>query len=76
MFRFISKLIFAFRFRRAVEKADAFRRITHRRYLVIPVNGKLEVVSKQELKKLLSYGIFRKGTTVRDIEDRALYITL
>lgn len=76
MFRLIKDIIFAVRFKRAVKKADYFRHITHRKYMVIVVNGKLEVISKQELKKFVSNGIFRKGTTIGDIEGKALYITM
>ena len=36
----------------------------------------LEVLSKQEVKKFLKNGIFRKGTTLADIEQKALYVTL
>ena len=76
MFRLIKDIIFAFRFKRAVRKADRFHHITHRKYMVIVVNGKLEVLSKQEIRKFISHRIFRKGTTVGDIESKALYITM
>lgn len=69
------KLIFAGRFRKAVRTADKWHHITHRKYLVVVVNGKLEVISKQELKNFIHIGVFRKGTTIQDIEQRALYIT-
>ena len=32
--------------------------------------------SKEEIKKVVANGIFRKGTTVADIEQKALYVTL
>lgn len=76
MFKLIKDIVFAVRFKRAVRKADYFRHITHRKYMVIVVKGKLEVLSKQELKKFVSNGIFRKGTTIGDIEGKALYITM
>lgn len=76
MFKLIKDIIFAVRFKRAVRKADYFHHVTHRKYMVIVVNGKLEVLSKQELKKFVSNGIFRKGTTIGDIEGKALYITM
>ena len=37
---------------------------------------KLEVLSKKEIKKFLAHGIFRRGTTIEDIEKNALYTTL
>ena len=76
MFRLIKDIIFAVRFKRAVRKADYFHHITHRKYMVIVVKGKLEVLSKQELKKFVSNGIFLKGTTIGDIERKSLYITM
>ncbi|MBQ8455659.1 MAG: hypothetical protein IJ537_10050 [Bacteroidaceae bacterium] len=76
MFRRIKDLIFGFRFKRAVKKADRFHHITHRKYMVLVINKKLEVLSKQEIKKFVANGIFRKGTTVADIEKKALYVTL
>ncbi len=72
----IKRLVFACRFKRAVKKADHFHHITHRKYMVLVINKRLEVLSKQELKKFIASGVFRKGTTISDIEAKALYITL
>lgn len=76
MIRLIKDIIFGFRFKRAVRRADHFHHITHRKYMVLVINKKLEVLSKQEVRKFVAGGIFRKGTTVGDIESKALYITL
>ena len=76
MIRLIKDIIFGFRFKRAVRRADRFHHITHRKYMVLVINKKLEVLSKQEVRKFVANGIFRKGTTVGDIERKALYITL
>lgn len=76
MFRLIKDLIFGFRFKRAVKKADRFHHTTHRKYMVLVINRKLEVISKQEIRKFVANGIFRKGTTTQDIEQKALYVTL
>lgn len=74
--RIIKDLIFGFRFKRAVKKADRLHHITHRKYMVLVINRKLEVISKQEIRKFVANGIFRKGTTTQDIEQKALYVTL
>ena len=74
--KFIKKLLFALRFKRAVRKADRFHHITHRKYMVLVIHGKLEVISKQDIRKFVANGIFRKGITVNDIENKALYVTL
>ena len=76
MYRLIKDIIFGLRFKRAVKRAADLHNITHRKYLVLVINKKLEVISKQEVRKFLANGIFRKGTTVGDIERKALYITL
>ena len=52
MIRLIKDIIFGFRFKRAVRKADRFHHITHRKYMVLVINKKLEVLSKQEVKSL------------------------
>ena len=69
MIRLIKDIIFGFRFKR-------FHHITHRKYMVLVINKKLEVLSKQEVRKFVAGGIFQKGTTVGDIESKALYITM
>ena len=76
MIRLIKDIIFGFRFKRAVRKADRFHHITHRKYMVLVINKKLEVLSKQEVKKFVANGIFQKGTTVGEIESKALSITM
>lgn len=76
MFQLIKDIISGFRFKRAVKKADYFHHITHRKYMVLVINKKFEILSKQELKKFIANGIFRKGITIQDIERKALYITL
>ena len=76
MLQLIKDLIFAFRFKQAVKKADRFHHITHRKYMVLVINKRLEVLSKQEIRKFLANGIFQKGTTLSDIELKALYTTL
>lgn len=76
MKKIIKDIIFAWKFKRAVRKADYLRHITHRKYMVIVVRGRLEVISKQDIKKFVAGGVFRKGMTVGDIERKAIYITL
>lgn len=76
MIRLIKDIIFGFRFRRAVKKADRLHHITHRKYMVLVINKKLEVLSKKEIRQFVANGIFRKGINIHDIERKALYITL
>ena len=71
----LKRLIFAWRFRRAVHKADRMNRLTRLKFLVILLNGKLEVIAKQDARRLIRQHYFKKGTRIEDIEQRALYVT-
>lgn len=75
MIRLIKDLIFAWRYKRAVKKADKLSRLFGMKYLVIFLNGGLKVVPKQTVRELVRKHRFRKGVTVADIEKRALYVT-
>lgn len=76
MYRLIKDIIFGIRFKRAVKKADYCHHTTHKKYMVLVINKKLEVLSKQGLKKFIRGGVFKEGTTIADLEKKALYITL
>lgn len=75
MIRLIKRLIFAWKYKRAIKKADRLAKLTGLRYLVIYLNGGLKVVPKKAIKELVAKHRFRKGVTVADIERRALFIT-
>lgn len=75
MIRLIKRLIFAWKYKRAIKKADRLAKLTGLRYLVIYLNGGLKVVPKKAIKELVAKHRFRKGVTVPDIERRALFIT-
>lgn len=75
MIRLIRRLIFAWKYRRAVRRAARLAELTGMRYLVIYLNGSLKVVPKRTIRELVRRHRFRKGVTVDDIERRALFIT-
>lgn len=75
MIRLIKRLIFAWKYKRAIKKADRLAKLTGLRYFVIYLNGGLKVVPKKAIKELVAKHRFRKGVTVADIERRALFIT-
>lgn len=75
MIRLIKDLIFAWRYKRAVKKADKLSRLFGMKYLVVYLNDGLKVVPKQTVRELVRKRRFRKGVTVADIEKRALYVT-
>jgi hypothetical protein len=74
MIRLIKDIVFAWKFKRAVKKANKLSRLFGMKYLVIFLNGGLKVVPKQTIRELVRTHRFRKGVTVADIEQRALYI--
>ena len=76
MIQIIKRLLFAFRYKRAVRKAKNAHELTGLKYYVILLNGKLHVVSKKSIKDLIARRRFRKGTTILDIERHALFVTL
>lgn len=75
MIELIKRIIFAWRYKRAVRKAKQLAELTGLRYWVIYLNGGLKVVPKKAIKEWAKNHRFRKGVTVDDIEKRALFIT-
>ena len=75
MLDLIKRLIFAWKYRRAVRKADRLAALFGMKYFVIYLNKGLKVVPKKTIKELVRAHRFRRGVTVDDIEKRALYIT-
>lgn len=71
----IQRLIFAWRFKRAVRKADTMHRLARMKFMVLMLGGRLQVISKQDCRHLIRQRYFKKGTRIEDIEKRALYIT-
>lgn len=63
------------RIKAAIQQAQENCRLTGRKQLVMMYKDKPIVVSRQRLKKLISTHKFKKGTTIKDLEDKALFIT-
>lgn len=68
-------MILNYRIRRAIRLARELSEVSKRKYLVLLVAGVPKVFSKQELKKMIAQRKFRKGTTIQDLEKRAILIT-
>lgn len=75
MRQFIKDFILNYRIRRAIKLAEELSRVGKRRYLVLMVAGVPKVYSKQELKTMVRSRKFRKGTTIQDLEKKAILIT-
>ena len=75
MRQFIKDIILNYRIRRAIRLAKELSEASKRKYLVLLVAGVPKVYSKQELKRMIAQRKFRKGTTIQDLEKRAILIT-
>lgn len=58
-----------------IQKAEKLRNLTGYRYFIIRFRGRLRVLPKQQLKKWIDNRTFKKGTTIQDIERKAIYTT-
>lgn len=75
MIQFIKDMILNYRIRRAIRLASELSEVGKRKYLVLMVAGVPKVYSKQELKRMIARRKFRKGTTIQDLEKKAILIT-
>ncbi len=75
MIQVIKDIIWGWRCKRAVRKADRLSKLFGMKYLVVYMNGSLKVVPKRTIRELVAKHRFRKGVKVADIERRAIYAT-
>ena len=75
MIQFIKDMILNYRIRRAIRLAGELSEVSKRKYLVLMVAGVPKVYSKQELKRMIARLKFRTGTSIQDLEKRAILIT-
>ena len=59
----------------ALNEAVELSNKTGRKYFVVMMRGKPMPVTKQYITKLVRTGKFKKGVTVREIEQQALFVT-
>ena len=69
-------VIFDCRLRHCRREADRRHALSGQKQLVIVLNRRPVVVSKQHIKKLVREGMYRRGVTAADIEAKAIYRTL
>jgi hypothetical protein len=60
----------------AIKKANSFHSLTNKRFYVLAVGKKVNVYSKQDLKRLISTHMFKKGFKVEDLERIAIFKTI
>lgn len=66
-------VIFECRLRHCRREADRRRAISGQKRLVIVLNRRPVVVSKQHVRQLVREGMYRRGVTAADIEAKAIY---
>ena len=71
----IKNYIFHLRVKKQIKIAIKLQMTTGRKYLVLVMRGKPVAVSKQFLKDRLSQKYFKKGTTIQELEQKAVFIT-
>lgn len=75
IFKVIKDIIFAWKYKRAVREANKLSSLFGMKYYVLNIGGRLKVVPKQNIRRLIRTHCFRKGVKVADIEKQALYVT-
>lgn len=73
---YFKAVIFDCRLRHCRREADRRRALSGQKQLVIVLNRRPVVVSKQHVKRLVSEGMYRRGVTAADIEAKAIYRTI
>ena len=68
-------VVFDCRLRHCRREADRRRALSGQKQLVIVLNRRPVVVSKQHVKRLVREGMYRRGVTAADIEAKAIYRT-
>lgn len=72
----IKTWLFERRLQKAIARANHLQATTHRKHLVLLIKGRPQVISKQQLTRLVRRGYFVRGIRLQDLERKALYITL
>ena len=76
MIKKFKQLIFEWKYKRAVKKANELADMFKIKYYVLLINGTIKIIPKQKIKELIKQGKFKKNVTIRDIEKSALHVTL
>jgi len=69
-------VVFDCRLSHCRREADRRRALSGQKQLVIVLNRRPVVVSKQHIRQLVREGMYRRGVTAADIEAKAIYRTL
>lgn len=73
---YFKAVVFDCRLRHCRREADRRRALSGQKQLVIVLNRRPVVISKQHIKQLVREGMYRRGVTAADIEAKAIYRTV
>lgn len=72
----ITKIVFEIRLKIAIRDAKKRAELYNKKHLVVAFNNRPRVYMKEDLKDLIRRrAIFKKGTTIQQIEKMAYFIT-
>lgn len=74
--KYLKALVFDWRKKRAIEKAQKSANLYRKKFIVIVFNDKPVVVSMQGLKKMIRTHRFSKGLTTEKINKIAIYTAM
>lgn len=75
MVKFIKALVFCYRLKKQIRIADERKAATGKKQFVLCICGKPVCASKEHIRRLVTQGLYREGTTVADIAATAIYKT-
>lgn len=70
----LKNLLWGLRYKRAVRKANDMAATYRTTFLVLVINKKLRICSRNRLMELIRQGYFSSGTTIRTLDYAAVYI--
>jgi len=71
----LQKIFYKRRITNAIKEANQMRNLTGKKYYVFQLSGKIQVMPKQDIKRLIAMRKFVKGTTVEGFEKKCIHIT-
>ena len=72
--KFIRNKIMRYKIKQAIKQANKLRTATGRKHLVLKFDGKIIVVSKKKMRKLIAKGVI--NTNIRTVEKISIYATI
>jgi len=73
----LNEILWPLRLKLAIRKADRMASANPgRRYMVVMIQGRPQVVDRRCVKRQIARGMFRSGVRIADFDKRAIYRTV